>query len=227
MRTKGRAKMAIEYGLREYRRRLAVRFEEYLLKGNLLDVGCGDGLLWDFDYFSKMATYLVGVDIRPSRNWVKTKRNMDYVCCDVRYLPFRPESFDVVFEKDVLHHVDDYCRVFDEILKVSGGRIILVEANRHDPLTYVHMTLAHGHNHLSLTKLKQLVHSRTNSAMFISREDHFYPLRLTFLFKLLSALEDVVEIIPIVRDFLSYNIVLITKQPICQKNIIENETTVK
>jgi len=215
---KGHVKMAIEYGLREYRRRLAVRFEEYL-KGNLLDVGCGDGLLWDLDYFSKIVKYLVGVDVQSSTNWIKIKKeNMDYMCCDVRYLPFRSESFNVVFIKDVLHHVDDPQRAFNEILRSSNDRIILVEANRYDPVTFVHMTLARGHDHFSLRKLKQLVRSRTNFAIFLQRESHFYPLRSVTLFKLLWALEDIAERIPVLRDFLSYNIALITKQPISQKN---------
>jgi uncharacterized protein YbaR (Trm112 family)/SAM-dependent methyltransferase len=55
------------------------------------------------------------------------------VCGDIRQLPFRNESFDIVFSKGSLHHsqpIDEPLRSMIRVCK-KGGHIILVEPNKY------------------------------------------------------------------------------------------------
>jgi ubiquinone/menaquinone biosynthesis C-methylase UbiE len=55
------------------------------------------------------------------------------VCGDIRQLPFRDESFDVVFSKGSLHHsqpIDEPLRSMIRVCK-KGGHIVLVEPNKY------------------------------------------------------------------------------------------------
>jgi uncharacterized protein YbaR (Trm112 family)/ubiquinone/menaquinone biosynthesis C-methylase UbiE len=55
------------------------------------------------------------------------------VCGDIRQLPFRSESFDVVFSKGSLHHsqpIDEPLQSMTRVCK-KGGHIVLVEPNKY------------------------------------------------------------------------------------------------
>lgn len=74
---------------------------------SLLDIGCGRGgpigLL-----NRKRKLFSVGADVFwPYLQHCKATRLYDdLVCCDVRYLPFLPESFDVVLCGEVVEHLE-------------------------------------------------------------------------------------------------------------------------
>ena len=74
---------------------------------SLLDVGCGRGTPARF-LRAKRHLLTIGVDIyMPYINEAKSKFSHDeYVRGDVRSLPFRPKSFDVVLAMEVLEHLD-------------------------------------------------------------------------------------------------------------------------
>jgi uncharacterized protein YbaR (Trm112 family)/ubiquinone/menaquinone biosynthesis C-methylase UbiE len=69
------------------------------------------------------------------------------VCGDVRRLPFRSGSFDVVFSKGSLHHSQPIDRPLQEMARVarSGGHIIAVEPNRDMPLPRFPLPAGLGH----------------------------------------------------------------------------------
>ncbi len=69
------------------------------------------------------------------------------VCGDVRNLPFRSGSFDVVFSKGSLHHSQPIDRPLQEMVRVavSGGHIIAVEPNRDMPLPRFPLPAGLGH----------------------------------------------------------------------------------
>jgi len=136
--------------LYEYRRRLAEVLEPFLSNATILDIGCGEGRLWTYDYFSKIGKYVAGGDVLRSEKWNSWKRkNLDFIVCDAAHLPFKDETFDVVFEKDSLHHMKNHARVLTEMRRVSRAKVVVVECNRYNPVSYLRMVRMRGHNHLS------------------------------------------------------------------------------
>ncbi len=69
------------------------------------------------------------------------------VCGDARRLPFRSESFDVVFSKGSLHHSQPIDRPLQEMARVSksGGHIVAVEPNKYMPLPRFPLPAGLGH----------------------------------------------------------------------------------
>ena len=77
------------------------------LKGKLvLDVGCGAGRF--LDIASRWGATVVGVDLSfavdAAHRSMGGRPNVSVVQADVNRLPFRPETFDVIFSIGVLHH---------------------------------------------------------------------------------------------------------------------------
>ena len=56
---------------------------------------------------------------------------------DATRLPFPDDSFDVVSEASLLHHVPDPVAVLREMKRVSRGPVVVVEPNRNHPPMFV------------------------------------------------------------------------------------------
>jgi len=199
----------------EYRKRILSKVGEYIsLTGQetVVDIGCGDG--GDCELLLKSLEKVVGVDIDLSSNWGKIRNEqIDFSVADACNLPFQDESFDFVFEKDVLHHVENIETASKEILRITktGGHIICIEGNRYNPIFYFHMTLMKGHEHFSKTFFTNLMKTYSKHVDFLSVESRVYPTKSKQLLKLLHRFEDLVEAIPLVRNFSCYNIAIIEK----------------
>jgi SAM-dependent methyltransferase len=97
---------------------------------SLLDVGCGNGV---FTYYlQQLCGYVCGVD--SSKNMLAENPCPRAVQGSATDLPFRDESFDVAFEANLLHHVEDRAKVVREMARVSRRWVILIEPNRYNPL---------------------------------------------------------------------------------------------
>jgi SAM-dependent methyltransferase len=102
------------------------------LKSNyLLDVGCGTG---DFLKFSNFQTKkALGVDI--SEFAIKSLRNegMAGVIADIKYLPFKRNTFDYVIYNDVIEHleINERDKSLEEIYDILsvGGRMFIRTSN--------------------------------------------------------------------------------------------------
>jgi SAM-dependent methyltransferase len=98
------------------------------LAGKLvLDAGCGGGR------YTRVAAdhgaLVVGVDrsraVEKARRLTDGLSNVQLAQADLTRLPFRPETFDVVFSIGVLHHSPDCRQAFDSVAKMvkPGGRL--------------------------------------------------------------------------------------------------------
>jgi ubiquinone/menaquinone biosynthesis C-methylase UbiE/uncharacterized protein YbaR (Trm112 family) len=112
------------------------------LKGGerVLDIGAGEA--WASQHFAMRGAQPVAIDVVADakmglgRAWKRmslTGTTFDLVVGDNERLPFQPNSFDIVFSSNTLHHHDHLDKLFNNIYRVlkPGGRLIAIG----DPLT--------------------------------------------------------------------------------------------
>jgi ubiquinone/menaquinone biosynthesis C-methylase UbiE len=178
----------------------------------VIDIGCGDG--GDCDLLLGNFKEVIGIDIKLSSNWRKIKKaKIEFSVANVCNLPFPDESFELVFEKDVLHHVESKIDASKEILRItkSGGYIICVEANRYNPIFYFHMTLMKGHEHFSKAFFTELMKTYSSHVYFLAVESRVYPTKNRRLLNLVHYFEDILENMPLIRNYLCYNVAIVKK----------------
>ena len=176
----------------------------------VLDIGCGDGE--DAFNLSKIAKKVIAFDVKKFQEWRKYKNSkLSFKVADAQNMFFKNKMFDGVLLKDVLHHVEEPKKALMEIERVTkkGSVIILIEANRYNPLFYIHMTKILGHEHLTQKKFKELIRERFVNVAFYHFESHFYPNKLIQGF--LKLLQLFMEKTPLLNNFLSYNVAVIKK----------------
>jgi SAM-dependent methyltransferase len=106
------------------------RFVAFNQNMSLLDVGCGNGVFTY--YFKQLCGFVSGLG--DSRNMLAENPCQNVIQSTAEDLPFRDASFDVVFEANLLHHVQDRVKVVREMARVSRRWVILIEPNRYNPL---------------------------------------------------------------------------------------------
>lgn len=91
-------------------------------KGAVLDIGSGTGAVVRTIKKSKNVQFtLVDVAFNPMCNIFPV------IIYDGRRLPFPDKSFDNCLLITVLHHSDDPLKVLDEAIRVTSGKIIVIE----------------------------------------------------------------------------------------------------
>jgi trans-aconitate methyltransferase len=100
----------------------------------VLDVGCGCG-----SYTARLSPYcsrITAIDSSASlieRSKSKNQGpNITYVCMDARNIAYPDASYDLVLERACLHHILEWEKVLDEMMRLSS-RYILMEEPIHDP----------------------------------------------------------------------------------------------
>lgn len=85
----------------------------------ILDVGCGHNPRGDVncDLMDPEADCQWNQDPTGIPNFVK---------CDVRFLPFKPRTFDLVFCSHVIEHLEDEWEGINELKRVSRDRVAVV-----------------------------------------------------------------------------------------------------
>ena len=179
----------------------------------ILDVGCGDGS--DAQIFIneyKLNTY--GIDIYKPQN-IKDIGGLKFKEASIFKIPYGDSTFDYVFLHDVLHHIDepkqrrkkhiDGLRELGRVCK-KGGFVVIVEANRYNPLFYPHMVKMLGHNHFKQSYFKKIILDVFNNVQFKTFEAHLYPARFIKIFKVY---EKIMEKFPLLKPFLAYNSTII------------------
>ncbi len=109
----------------------------------VLEVGCGEGanLVNLNGHFERV----VGVDFSWPRIGFCQRALEDgwFICAEAGHLPLPTGYFDLVFCRDLLHHVGDMEKVVAEMYRVCkpGGQVMVIEANGKSPLIYLQGTL--------------------------------------------------------------------------------------
>ena len=174
--------------------------------GSVLDIGCGRG--YEDALMASWGNKVIGTDIEESSEWKKQENeNLKFEKANGEKLPYKDNSFDLVFSKDVLHHTANPKKMLEEAKRVckKGGKVVFVEANRYNPIAYVHMTKSLGHQHFTQKQFISLVKSVFPNAKLGAFEAHFYPYLPGFALALLAKVEKIISRIRILNPILSYN----------------------
>jgi len=119
----------------------------------VLEVGCGEGANLVNLPTKRKLELAVGVDFSEEKSnfWFNSTKqagvakNCGGLCADATALPLVSASFDLVFCRDLLHHVPSAKQpaVLAEMFRVCrpGGRVVLIESNGRNPIILLHALL--------------------------------------------------------------------------------------
>ncbi len=104
---------------------------------SVLELGCGTGVYTRFLLRDFARVTAVDNDPRMVREAKTIFPKAKIVNADAGFLPFRNNSFDVVFGVSVIHHIPDRNAVFSEAARVlkKGGLAVFCEPNLWNPMT--------------------------------------------------------------------------------------------
>ena len=113
----------------------AYEFAKPFVKGRrVLDVGCGAG--HGTIYVAGETLHLVGMDLEPAAVAYAKKAfgqpSLDFVCCNLFSPSFLRQTFDTILSFQVVEHLPDPMRYFQELnaLLADGGILIMATLNR-------------------------------------------------------------------------------------------------
>ena len=126
-----------------------MEFEKFR-DARLLEVGCGMGT--DLLQFARGGARCTGIDLTPRSVEITRHRfrlygaEGDFMISDGEHLPFRNESFDVVYSNGVLHHTPDTAGAVREVHRVlKSGGVAKIMLYHRDSLNYwVEIVLRRG-----------------------------------------------------------------------------------
>ena len=164
---------------------------------------------------SSQSVSLEYLSIKPSLNMISS---IKFKKASIYKIPFKNNTFDYIFLKNIMHHVDepgqreDYHRkALLELKRVckKNGKIIIIEANRYNPIFYFHMVILGKHDHFRQSYFVSLVNSVFPTAGFKFFEAHLYP--FPFFIEVFKFYERLMELFS-PRPFLAYNVAIITNE---------------
>ena len=199
-----------------------------------LEVGCGQGT--DAVLISRYTQNLVAMDISlHALKVAKTLSRMNnsfekisFVAGDAEHLPFRESLFDIVFCKDLLHHVPNSSLAILEMKRVAkiAGKVVAIEANACNLqmilIGLIYFSVDKGV--FKNTKAKLITIFRKAGFSDVNAEEtEFLPRHLLFeyrsplclpvisksklILKVLSEIEDRMQNSSLIKNFLNYIII--------------------
>jgi SAM-dependent methyltransferase len=116
----------------------------------LLEIGCGMGT--DLLQFARGGAHCIGIDLTPRSVEITRHRfalygaDGSFMISDGEHLPFRSESFDVVYSNGVLHHTPDTAGAIREVHRVlrPGGIAKVMLYHRNSLNYWVEIILRRG-----------------------------------------------------------------------------------
>jgi len=102
---------------------------------SVLDVGCGPGTFSAL--LAERAGRVVGCDASEHMLARAARlRGIELVRADATTLPFERDQFDVVFEANLLHHLEAPARAVAEMIRVAREAVVLIEPNAVNPVMF-------------------------------------------------------------------------------------------
>ncbi|MES2201159.1 MAG: class I SAM-dependent methyltransferase [candidate division FCPU426 bacterium] len=200
--------------VRRYRDRLLGRLGLEAGKGRrALDLGCGDGMeaVWLAERGWKVEAFDLESHPRWQRLAKESKGRIRFATADAAQLGSLKKPYDLVFQKDMLHHVPDPEAVLRAMKRLTapGGTAVVLECNRLNPIFYGHLTLMRGHQHFTLPRLRALLQTAGMGSYSLKRiEARVWPLESLGFQNLMERMQDLAEALPFWRPFICYHAAL-------------------
>ncbi|MFC1813386.1 class I SAM-dependent methyltransferase [Thermodesulfobacteriota bacterium] len=107
-------------------RRMFERFMPNLTGKKILDVGCGLGMM--MEYFANQGNDVVGIDIVSQSVRDNVYRGLNVIEADARSIPFRDDTFDMVYSLGVIEHFEETEQALGEQVRTCkpGGIVVAV-----------------------------------------------------------------------------------------------------
>jgi ubiquinone/menaquinone biosynthesis C-methylase UbiE len=201
---------------------------------NMLEVGCGQGT--DAILFSRYANHTLAIDISPEAlkianilSRLKTcHERLSFIVGDADYLPLREDVFDIVFCKDLLHHVCDPMITLSEMKRVAriSGKVLSIEANAYNPqmrvIGLIYFSVDKGvfkstkERLITFFKRAGLSEIKTNEVEFLPRHILFeyrsplcteYFTESRYILTVITKIEDFMQTFSIMKKFANYHII--------------------
>jgi SAM-dependent methyltransferase len=179
-------------------------------RGRALDLGCGEGE--EALLFAGLGYQVDAVDLAPHAAWKANARRgrgkVKFKAGDASAIKGRA-VYDLVYEKDMLHHANDPVAALRRMAALCkpGGEVLVVEANRWNPVFYVHLTLLGEHDHFSGPKFKRLLAEAGLEGGSLSRmEARVWPLNRPWAQKFFNQMQDLAQAFVLWHPFVCYHI---------------------
>jgi ubiquinone/menaquinone biosynthesis C-methylase UbiE len=198
---------------RYYYDRFLRRIGQFFPKqAHVLDIGCREGddavLLQE-----RCGCQITAVDIEEHKqDWKKrTNKRLRFVKASAEQMPFRDAQFDAVWIKDALHHMENPIQALRELSRVckKGAPIVVIEANRYNPVMYVHMTLMEGHQHFTRKKLRDMLRLVDPKYSYFMMESRCLPWTAEWIWKLFEPAQNILEALRIFNPWLTYQVAVL------------------
>jgi ubiquinone/menaquinone biosynthesis C-methylase UbiE len=195
-----------------YLRRLLRHVRHLFHAGSqVLDAGCGDGRIAELflDWGCKVTA--VDVESHPAE-WARIgKRGVAFQQVSAEALPFPDARFDVVLAKDAFHHMEHPIKALAELQRVAkpDGAVVVIEANRRNPVFYVHLTLLGGHQHFTRKALRGFLGQADPGFGYAQAESRCLPWDWPWILGCLEFFEETLEQVRIFNPWLTYQIGLV------------------
>jgi ubiquinone/menaquinone biosynthesis C-methylase UbiE len=177
-------------------------------KLKICDVGAGTGLA-SIELKKTLPRDDFVVEVDYSSHLLSKFKSGGRVCADGLQLPFRDNTFDIVFCMDFLHHVNDIKRGVEDMLRVSKNYVIIIEPNKLNPIYFLYGLVnkeERGILHVGYKKMIRILNDNKYSIHFIEPFPfHLYLMRTPYAW-----LSKIMEALKLTRLFATY--VLIVKK---------------
>src|SRR4030042_283948 len=94
----------------------------------ILDVGCGSGF---FTYYLAKKYQVIGLDFSEKMLALNPHKNL--IKASAYQIPFKNNSFDLVFCSNLLHHLNHPLKALKEMNRVAKKFVVVSEPNRNNP----------------------------------------------------------------------------------------------
>ncbi len=162
--------------------------------GRLLDLGCGRGD--HLDVFARLGFDVAGVDVSPAAPGLAGNYPVEIAELESDPLPFPPGSFDFVFSKSVVEHMNNPSCLLSkalEALRPGGTAVIMTPSWEHTYWGPFYI----DHTHVSPFTAPSLADALTIAGFECVEASHFYQLPFLWRFPFLKPIAWTVAALPL------------------------------